>query len=316
MKKAIGLAIVLMLTGCKKTNYGKNQLKWPDISDWAYQLQDALPLQIATSEFDVIVMDYSRDGTEEGEYSRDEITLIADSGVVPIAYLSIGEAENYRFYWQDTWSDSAPSWLGTENPEWPGNYAVKYWDPAWQALILEYLRRIVVVQGFHGVYLDRVDEFEHWSDPENGEDTVLAESDAASKMLTFIRLIADSARSWDASDFIVIPQNGERLIQFDSSIVRTVSGWAAEDIFYDGTDTIPESERAERINLLSQVVRAGKPVLSVDYVDDGTGYTGENMDRIWHYIQLARAHGFVPYAARMDRELDNLNIIEGIQPPE
>jgi cysteinyl-tRNA synthetase len=52
-----------------------------------------------------------------------------------IAYMSIGEAEDYRYYWQDDWYAHPPAWLRAENPDWPGNYLVAYWDPAWQGII-------------------------------------------------------------------------------------------------------------------------------------------------------------------------------------
>lgn len=32
--------------------------------------------------------------------------------------MSIGEAEDYRFYWQNTWKNNKPDWLLTENPQW------------------------------------------------------------------------------------------------------------------------------------------------------------------------------------------------------
>ena len=82
-----------------------------------------------------------------------------------IAYMSIGEAENYRFYWNPAWASSPPAWLERENPDWPGNYKVKYWDPAWQAIIYgnnaSYLKKILDA-GFDGVYLDIIDAFEYF----------------------------------------------------------------------------------------------------------------------------------------------------------
>jgi cysteinyl-tRNA synthetase, unknown class len=80
-----------------------------------------------------------------------------------LCYMSIGEAEDYRWYWQPEWSTNPPAWLGGENPSWPGNYLVQYWDPEWQAIIYgsddSYLDRIMTA-GFDGVYLDKVDSFE------------------------------------------------------------------------------------------------------------------------------------------------------------
>ncbi len=82
-----------------------------------------------------------------------------------IAYMSIGEAEDYRYYWQEEWSNNYPSWLVLENPEWEGNYKVKYWDDEWQTLIYgnndSYLKMIIDA-GFDGVYLDIIDAYEYF----------------------------------------------------------------------------------------------------------------------------------------------------------
>ncbi|MFC1736325.1 endo alpha-1,4 polygalactosaminidase [Candidatus Hydrogenedentota bacterium] len=82
-----------------------------------------------------------------------------------ICYMSIGEVEDYRYYWQTSWTTSPPTWLAAENPNWPGNFKVRYWDSAWQAIIFgsesAYLDRILAA-GFDGVYLDIIDAFEYF----------------------------------------------------------------------------------------------------------------------------------------------------------
>ncbi len=82
-----------------------------------------------------------------------------------IAYMSIGEAEDYRYYWQTAWEKKPPSWMAGENPNWPGNYKVRYWDSGWQAVIYgndsSYLKKIIDA-GFDGVYLDIIDAFEYF----------------------------------------------------------------------------------------------------------------------------------------------------------
>ena len=304
-----------LMAGCRR-NEEKESSHAPEIKHWAYQLQKADPQQIAATGFELVVMDYSRDGSEEGRYSSEEIGEIKKSGIIPIAYVSIGEAEDYRFYWQDDWNTNPPSFLGPENPEWKGNYAVKYWDSQWQKIIFQYLDK-VIEEGFSGVYLDKIDEFELWSDPENGE-KVMDEETAADYMIQFILKIADYCRE-KASGFYIIPQNGERILEYDDGrLLKVVSGWAAEDLFYDGTTLIQggqaEEVAEERLPYLDLVVKSGKFVLSVDYVDDGTGYSGENLVRIKDYINRAKSRGYIPYAAREDRELDSLVVIPGIQP--
>lgn len=82
-----------------------------------------------------------------------------------ICYMSIGEAEDYRYYWKKEWKQRKPSWLEKENPEWKGNYKVKYWDTEWKSIIFgsddAYLDRILAA-GFDGVYLDIIDAFEYF----------------------------------------------------------------------------------------------------------------------------------------------------------
>jgi cysteinyl-tRNA synthetase len=82
-----------------------------------------------------------------------------------IAYMSIGEVEDYRYYWKTEWEVSPPEWLAEENPDWPGNYKVQYWHPDWQRIIFgndsSYCKKIIDA-GFDGVYLDIIDAFEYF----------------------------------------------------------------------------------------------------------------------------------------------------------
>lgn len=312
------LLIIIILTTCQKVqenDEGVHNPKFIDVRTWAIQLQDAYPDMIATSGFDLVVIDYSRDGSEEGKYSSDEIQKMEDLEIIPIAYISIGEAEDYRFYWKDEWYNNPPEWLGKENPEWNGNYAVKYWSSEWKQIVFNYLDKIIE-QGFSGIYLDKVDEFEYWSDPTNGENVLLMEEDLARRMMNFILEIANYCKNKINRTFYVIPQNGERLLEFDTNgtLLSTVSGWAVEDLFYNGTEPMCLNAIQERTHYLDIIHAEGKPVFSVDYVDDGNGYSGVNKERINDYRVKAIEKGYIPYAAKSDRKLDEPNIIEGVQP--
>jgi cysteinyl-tRNA synthetase, unknown class len=102
--------------------------------------------------------------------SRDQVALLQrkPSGQkrLVLAYLSIGEAETYRYYWKPEWKRTPPVFLDKENPEWKGNYKVKYWLKEWQEIICgredgtgfnnSYLKKIIDA-GFDGVYLDVID---------------------------------------------------------------------------------------------------------------------------------------------------------------
>lgn len=82
-----------------------------------------------------------------------------------IAYMSIGEAEDYRYYWDEEWLKDPPPWLEGENRQWKGNYKVRYWDPTWQSIIYgndsSYTKGILDA-GFDGLYLDIIEGFEYF----------------------------------------------------------------------------------------------------------------------------------------------------------
>ncbi|KYG82307.1 endo alpha-1,4 polygalactosaminidase [Roseivirga echinicomitans] len=118
--------------------------------------------------YDLIIIDFFFDAVafSANEVSRLKIKANGGSRLV-ISYLSIGEAEDYRYYWQQDWYNTSPKWLTPENPEWKGNYKVKYWDSDWKSIIYgnesSYLKKILAA-GFDGVYLDIIDAFEYFEE--------------------------------------------------------------------------------------------------------------------------------------------------------
>ena len=79
------------------------------------------------------------------------------------SYLSVGEAENYRYYWKSKWNKKSkrPEWIKKENKEWKGNYKVQYWDSEWKSILYNYSDKILK-SGFDGVYLDVIDAYEYF----------------------------------------------------------------------------------------------------------------------------------------------------------
>ncbi len=305
---------------------------------WLYQLQSADIDAVKNSGFTWVVMDYSLNGEQNGEYAPAQIRGLVDAGITPIAYISIGEAENYRFYWNTAWvgapnsnefTSEAPSWLGHTNPDWIGNYKVRYWDNDWRDNYLNpYLDRILA-QGFRGVYLDIIDAFEYWADSASygsgpNQETFLPgdprgdEALAGRRMIGLVEWIASYARSHSSfgGGFLIFPQNGERILNYDDdgAYMQTVSGIGREDIWYNETRQNPADEIDQTLAYLRQFTAEGKTVLAVDYLDNGSGFSGANRDRILNFARKCNAEGFRYYIARSDRELDRVNSITGVQP--
>ena len=122
---------------------------------------------ITETNYDLLIMDlFFNDGIAFSETEINRLKTKRNGGSrLVIAYMSIGEAEDYRYYWQSDWTKNKPEWLEAENPEWKGNYKVKYWNADWQEIILgnnnSYLKKILDA-GFDGAYLDIIDAFEYF----------------------------------------------------------------------------------------------------------------------------------------------------------
>jgi cysteinyl-tRNA synthetase len=122
---------------------------------------------VTSTNYDLLIMDlFFHDNSAFTGEEINQLKNKANGGRrLVISYMSIGEAEDYRYYWQSGWSKDPPSWLDGENPSWKGNFKVRYWEEAWQAIIYgnqeSYLEKIINA-GFDGVYLDIIDAFEYY----------------------------------------------------------------------------------------------------------------------------------------------------------
>ena len=261
---------------------------------WLYQLQELDPEAVGSSNFDVVVSDYSETGEADGEFSTADVAEMKRGGRVALCYVSIGEAENYRWYWNDDWETDPPDWLDDPNPNWPNNYKVRYWDPDWQQIVFDWLD-VVVGQGFDGAYLDIIDGYEYWWDK--------GVEDADERMIEFVRAIRSHTRSQN-SDFLIFPQNGSDLV-WEADYIDLIDGIGAEDTWFEEDDPIDDAEDIRyKLENLDYVVEEGKTVLAVDYVREA--------DHIAEFYAKARARGYIPYATVKD--LDRMVVNEGYEP--
>ncbi len=292
-------------------------LSWETVNDFVYQLQDLSIEALGQTRFDLVIMDYSADGSDEARFTPERIAWLKESPGGPklvVAYMSIGEAEDYRWYWDGSWDGNhdgvpdpgAPAWLGRSNPEWAGNYKVRYWDPEWHEIIYSgpdsYLRKLVDA-GFDGVYLDVIDAYEYWGP---GGESRENRASAEQEMVDFVLAIASYARTTlQKPSFGIFPQNGEELLRH-SDYLHAVTGIGLEDTWYDGNPPQPPSHTAAVVAALDAFRRAGKLVLVTDYVTI--------RPLIDDFYAKALSRGFVPYATV--RDLDVLTVNQVTRPIE
>ena len=278
------------------------------VRSWGYQLQDVDLNHLARSPHDLLVIDFSRGGGRDDALKASEIARLKARDGRPdrivLAYLSIGEAEIYRDYWRWYWGGRwytrplgwfmAPSWLGAENREWGGNFAIRFWDENWQKLILGtgagdgYLDTILAA-GFDGVYLDKVDA--------SIEPIARGRPSAQDDMRAFVRRIAEKGRT-KRPGFLVVPQNGEELLG-DEPFVALIDGFAKEDLLFGEfkeKKANPEQAVTRRLGFMAPLTAHGKTVLAVEYLDDAQLIAAAR--------QRLESYGYVPSFA--DRPLKTL----------
>lgn len=151
---------VTTLAEAKNFLYLINPGEFSDRDDYLDALRGTL--------FDVLIIDLFYNGTLLTPQEVASLKVKSGGGTrLVIAYMSIGEAEDYRYYWNNAWYGGGPDWLKEENPDWDGNYKIEYWNSAWKQIIYKseecYLSRILDA-GFDGVYLDQVEAYEHFED--------------------------------------------------------------------------------------------------------------------------------------------------------
>ena len=249
-------------------------------SSFAYILQadsfaktkSAAVAQLKESGRGWIVLDTSFAGDTPWERADLDAIRSGKAGRKVVAYISIGEAEDYRSYWQPEWGSggkrtaAAPAWLGIENPEWKGNYQVKYWNAEWQKLMLAAIDD-AMGRGFDGVYLDIVDGYQTY---EQGADNYLddrmnpeTKQTYRRDMVDWVKAIASRARAKNPAA-LVIPQNGSQLAAH-KDFVEVISAQGIEDLFTNGKKLQPASHTDEILGHLKTLASAKKPVLLIEY---------------------------------------------------
>lgn len=242
-------------------------------ADSAFPSREAAVQTLKNCGRDLVVIDYSYTAGRFGKWTKSEIESIraGKPGRKVVAYLSIGEAENYRAYWRPIWAKAPPDFLLGMNPNWPGNFRVKYWDPDWQSILLDTLTEIIL-QGFDGVYLDIVDAFQTFEfNPKNNEwieKRINPETKRSYRddMVVWAAKIAKTARK-QKRGFLIIPQNGSQLLE-NPQFAQTIDAIGLEDLFTEGNKKQPPGRIQEIRKFLEPLLRQKKPVLVMEYPTD------------------------------------------------
>jgi cysteinyl-tRNA synthetase len=311
---------------------GKEPLALSEIQYWAYQLQainePGAVDSLTSSNYDMLVLEPTRTICSPGDREFDTWGMVeslkasnASDGAhrkLVLAYIAIGEAEDWRWYWNwsKDWQQGEPKpadwpdFIICQDPDgWDGNYPVAYWDEEWKDIIIygrnhssapygDYNSAIdeAIKDGFDGIFLDWVGAFQ--------EEDVIAEAllqgvDPAVEMIDFIQEMRDYANERNPN-FLIIQQNAPELCDGHPELFLTIDAISQEVIWYDGDatedwndpngyDIINDLELTNYyLDYFDLYKTEGIPVFNceyaVDYSDDAYSKSYDN--------------GFIPYCSR------------------
>ena len=326
--KLIFTLIIVILFACNKEEASENApiisttLNGVEISNFMYQIQhleehSSIDL-LGDTEYDMLVVE---PGFNLNEYPYDVTYMVnklknkpnGDKRIL-LAYIDIGQAEEWRTYWGNDWiaptetTQGYPDFLVSIDPDgWEGNYPVAYWDSTWQNIWLadDGLIKKIADFGFDGVYLDWVEAY----DDDNIRNFAAAQGkNPENEMLMFIEKIGDKGKTVN-QDFLVVAQNAPYLIDANPNYYSTIiDALATEDTwFYGEGDADWESpdagdleggERHEgdystsnRVAQNKKYLNYGIPVFTVDYC-----ISSDNADFVYNE---SRKNGFIPLVTRV-----------------
>lgn len=235
------------------------QLQWTDYNS------------LLQSVSDVLIIDF-----QDSALTRDQINALQLKWKKVLSYLSIWEAENYRTYWLPEWNIKPPSFIVGENPNWPWNYPVKFWDASWKNIIYRQLSQIMSL-GYDWVYLDTIDSYRLFDDIK-----------ARDQMILFVNQI--SLKGKERAGFMIIVQNATELLL--SKAYKSAIDWVwVESLWF----TNSKHNSLQNIKYIQNNLKWFL-VFSIEYLQD-------NKIRC-QYIRNAKVAWYLPFI--WNHNLDNM----------
>lgn len=215
---------------------------------------------------------------------------LAAQGTVLLGYLSVGEVERHRAHYEAVRAEGI---LSDENPNWPGSFYVDVRSRRWRDRVVQELVPRILAKGFHGIFLDTLDNPPHLerTDPRRYAGMTRAAAD-----------LVKAIRARHPSILIMLNRGYEILPavagDIDMSLAESLlSGW---DFAAKRPAPVSAEDHAAQLAVLREAKRLNPALrlFSLDYADP------EDKAAVARLYARQRADGFAPYVATV--ELDRI----------
>ncbi|MCW9033173.1 MAG: hypothetical protein OQJ97_03060 [Rhodospirillales bacterium] len=131
----------------------------------AYGSQGQFAMKLHDNNFDMVVLEpFYR---KNKPLTFDNVNIIKSKKLgsrrLVLAYVNIGMAEAFRYYWKPQWREGRPTWVKAPKVGYADKYFVEFWRPEWQRLMFgtptSYIYGLIRDLGFDGVVLDGVEAY-------------------------------------------------------------------------------------------------------------------------------------------------------------
>jgi cysteinyl-tRNA synthetase len=128
--------------------------------------EDEFAFALHQTNYDMVVVDAFHGRQALGKQAVETLKYkMLGARRLVLAYLDIGTAASYLYYWQPSWKEGWPPWIAEPVPGDPDRYYVEYWRPEWQDIITGNPKSFIyglVERGYDGVVLDGLDSYRHF----------------------------------------------------------------------------------------------------------------------------------------------------------
>jgi polysaccharide biosynthesis protein PelA len=222
--------------------------------------------------------------------SHPPLDLLKGHGRYLLGYLSLGEIESHRPYFE---AAKAEGVLLRENPAWPGSFSVDFRNPRWRRRVMQDLVPAILASGFNGIFLDTLDDAAalERADPQEYRGMIAAAADLVGSLrqaFPQIRIMVN--RGYD-----LLPQTAPLI-----DILLGESVYTTYDAEYKRYVRVPAPQYEQQVHSMREALRWNPRlrICSLDYWDPS------DIQEIRRIYQVERANGFAPYVAT--RELDRI----------
>jgi cysteinyl-tRNA synthetase len=194
-------------------------------------------------------------------------TILRNEGKIVLAYLSLGQAEVSRDYWQPEWMVGQPDFLMTMDPRYNQGFIVKFWTPEWQDILLNYTNTHIAPFGYTGILMDYMGEYKNFVDERPS---------AAQDMVDFGVKVANLFRSRNPQEHaIVVTQDSAELYRFPE-YRDMIDGVSVEEAYYNhryhedksiSFGSQPAQHTKHQLAMVDRISKDKKVVFLIEYVD-------------------------------------------------